>query len=150
MTFDKESEFKGIPTWVYSASDDAMAGIDRNPENECFCMDSNRDHCRVNGIFDLAPCQNGIPIIVSLPHFLGVDESVTSKMEGLAPDPEKHRPVVHVEPTMGTVLHGDGKLQFAIRVAPNSYVHGFENLDSELYIPLLWGYKVSVIALERR
>ncbi|CAG2113131.1 unnamed protein product [Medioppia subpectinata] len=118
-----------------------MAGSDTNPDNECFCVNDNTDHCRLDGVYDMSACQHDIPIIVSLPHFLGGDKRITDRIEGLKPDPKLHRPVIHVEPTLGAVIHGDSKLQMAIRVPKNDYIRGFENLADDLYIPLFWGYK---------
>jgi len=98
VSFEEESEYKGIKTYKYSAPNEVLAGIDDNPENECFCMDSDRDRCRLNGIYDMSSCQSDIPIIVTLPHFLGADPIITDRIEGLKPDPKIHRPVIHVEP----------------------------------------------------
>lgn len=97
MIYDKESQYKGIHTSLYTASDDILAGYEKNPENKCFCMDQNDENCKMNGVFNLSPCQSDIPIIVSLPHFLGADSNTTAQFEGLKPDPLIHRPVVHME-----------------------------------------------------
>ncbi|XP_054158913.1 lysosome membrane protein 2-like [Oppia nitens] len=142
VTFQEEAIHKGIKTYIYSAPDDVMAGKDTNPENECFCMNDNNDyHCRLDGVYDMSQCQHDIPIIVSLPHFIGGDRRITDRIEGLKPDPKLHRPVIHVEPTLGAVIHGDSKLQMSIRVPKNDYIRGFENLADDLYVPLFWGYK---------
>lgn len=119
-----------------------MAGSEDNPENECYCVSEKKSQCKLNGIFDMSECQNDIPIIVSLPHFVGGDKRITDRIEGLRPDPKYHRPIIHVEPTLGAVIHGDSKLQMAIKVPKNEYIRGFEYLDDDLYIPLFWGYKV--------
>lgn len=141
VTFQEESEHKGIKTYIYSAPDNLMAGMDDNPENECFCMSEDVDQCRLNGIYDMSNCQNDIPLIISLPHFLGADHRITSRIDGLKPDPKIHRPVIHIEPTLGAVIHGDSRLQMSIKVPKNDYIRGFENLHSDLYVPLFWGYK---------
>lgn len=102
VTFQEESQYKGIPTYIFSAPDEVLAGKRTNPDNACFCIEEDEDlaeeRCTMDGIFDLSGCQNGIPIIVTLPHFLGADKRITDHIEGLKPDPERHRPELHIEP----------------------------------------------------
>ena len=98
VTFKEEAVHKGIKTYVYSSPDDVMAGMEDNPDNQCFCVNEKEDQCRLNGIFDMSECQNDIPLIVSLPHFLGADKRITDRIIGLKPDSRIHRPVIHVEP----------------------------------------------------
>lgn len=145
VTFQEQSTYKGIPTYLFTAPDSVLAGRKTNPDNECFCIEDDEDLAEqrcVDGIFDLSGCQNGVPIIVTLPHFLGADKKVTEQIEsGLKPDPEKHRPELHIEPQMGLVIHGDSRLQMAIRVTPNDNMNGFDKLKGEMYIPIFWGYK---------
>lgn len=144
ITFQEKSSYKGIQTYLFSAPNDVLAGRHTNPDNECFCIEEDEELAEkrcVDGIFDLAGCQNGIPLIISLPHFLGADHRVVEQIEGLKPDPVKHRPELHIEPTMGLVIHGDSRLQMSIRVVPNENMNGFNKLRDELYIPIFWGYK---------
>ena len=107
MTFQEESQFKGIPTYIFSAPDDLLAGKRTNPDNECFCLEEDEDlaeeRCTLDGIFDMGGCQNGIPLIVSLPHFLGADKRLTDDIEGLKPNATAHRPELHVEPVRATL-----------------------------------------------
>ncbi len=102
MTFAEESTYKGIPTLVFSTPDELLAGRRTNPDNACFCLEEDEDvaeeRCTLDGIFDMSGCQDGIPLIVSLPHFLGGDKRITEKIEGLKPNATKHRPELHVEP----------------------------------------------------
>ncbi|CAG2106717.1 unnamed protein product [Medioppia subpectinata] len=126
-----------------------MAGSDTNPDNECFCVNDNTDHCRLDGVYDMSACQHDIPIIVSLPHFLGGDKRITDRIEGLKPDPKFHRPVIHVEPTLGAVIHGDSKLQMAIRVPKNDYIIGFETPNNDRYIPLFWAISNTKLLFKR-
>ena len=102
MTFQEESQFKGIPTYIFSAPDELLAGKRTNPDNACFCLEEDEDlaeeRCTLDGIFDMSGCQNGIPLIVTLPHFLGADKRITDEIEGLKPNATAHRPELHVEP----------------------------------------------------
>ncbi len=40
----------------------------------------------------------GAPAVMSLPHFLYVNEAVRDEVYGLNPDPEKHNAFINVEP----------------------------------------------------
>jgi len=44
------------------------------------------------------------PIIMSEPHFLEAPE-FKDEMDGLKPDPEKHRTLIDVEPVSGTFFY---------------------------------------------
>lgn len=145
VTFQEESQFKGIKTYIFSTPDSLLAGKRTNPDNACFCMEEDEDlaekRCTLDGIFDASGCQKGIPLIISLPHFMGADKRITDNIEGLKPNATAHRPELHVEPIMGTVIHGDSRLQMSIRVPPNNYLRGFDKIQDDLYIPIFWGYK---------
>lgn len=163
------SQYKGIDTYIFSAPDEALAGMRTNPESACFCTEEDEEkaekYCTLDGVIDISACQNGIPLIISLPHFLNADKRITSRIEGLMPDAAKHRPELHVEPVsalidvvvvvfgiylsffkqmMGTVIHGDSRLQMSIRVPKNDNLRGFDSIEEDLYLPIFWGYKVSI------
>lgn len=102
VTFQEESQFKGIKTYIFSTPDSLLAGKRTNPDNACFCMEEDEDlaekRCTLDGIFDASGCQKGIPLIISLPHFMGADKRITDNIEGLKPNATAHRPELHVEP----------------------------------------------------
>lgn len=108
MTYQEEAQYKGIPTLMFSTPDELLAGRRTNPDNGCFCLEEDEDvaeeRCTLDGIFDMSGCQNGIPLIVSLPHFLGGDKRITDNIIGLKPNATAHRPELHVEPVSFLVV----------------------------------------------
>jgi len=97
--------------------------------------------CTPDGVFDASICQDDVPIIISLPHFMNADKRITDRIVGLKPDEQLHRPELHVEPLMGALIFGDSRLQMSIRIPKNENLRGFDKLAHDLYVPILWGYK---------
>lgn len=100
LTYQRDGEYKGIPTYVYGIDDTLFGSPDIEPKNECFCVhpDSVSHRCKVNGILDIGACQGGAPLIVTRPHYLGTDPDLSQYVEGLAPNKGDHDSVVEVEP----------------------------------------------------
>lgn len=47
----------------------------------------------INAVFGI-----GVPLVVSLPHFLGGDDEMRNKSVGLNPDKDKHETAITLEP----------------------------------------------------
>lgn len=52
------------------------------------------------------------PIVATLPHFVDAHEAYGHLVEGLNPDPDKHRIFMEIEPYTGSPLRGGAKVQF--------------------------------------
>src|SRR6218665_524269 len=102
LTYFKDASYKGIPTQIFSIPDEVLAGSRTNPDNACFCMETDskliEERCTLDGVFDASLCQDDVPIIISLPHFMNADKRITDNIIGLKPDENLHRPELHVEP----------------------------------------------------
>ncbi|CAG7716623.1 unnamed protein product, partial [Allacma fusca] len=56
-----------------------------NGENQCFCTDPGSglaNSCRGHGAIRMFSCKKGIPIGLSLPHFLQGDKRYHEEVEG--------------------------------------------------------------------
>lgn len=76
-------------------------------------------------------------MVVSFPHFLGVDPAVRNSVVGMKPDKVKHSGHVLVEPTTGLPLESKAGIQCNLvvkDVSSYSRVAPFSNT----YIPLFW------------
>lgn len=51
-----------------------------------------------DGLFDASACQHDLPVILSVPHFANLDESLREDILGLNPDPAKHKTYFDVYP----------------------------------------------------
>lgn len=85
IKYEKRSKYAGIRTSHYAGN---FGDIANDPHLQCFCRDPP-DVCPAKGTFDLYHCV-GAPLIASLPHFLGADETVTDKIHGLTPNEADH------------------------------------------------------------
>ena len=57
----------------------------------------------LDGLLNLQGPQ-GVPIVMSTPHFLDADESLWKAIDGVQPDREKHITYLNIEPTTGKHL----------------------------------------------
>jgi len=74
----------------------------QNEENACFCGREVQEEidrvCSLDGIIDLAPCHNGVPIALSKPHFFMGSPILSSKLNGLTPDQPSHESYFDIDP----------------------------------------------------
>jgi len=129
-----------------------------NPDNYCYCPDirecaqevnktwdlSNCERC-VDGIISLEGCQ-GVPVIMSTPHFLDGDERLWKAIDGLQPDRDLHVTYLNLEPLSGMPMQAHKRIQISLPVSASPYFDSLNNLltnmpnytQSELVFPLTW------------
>jgi hypothetical protein len=66
----------------------------------------------------------GVPIMMSYPHFMNAEPSVTEIFEGLHPDAKRHDFFIDIQPV--SVSKGDNKIFFIIKV------HGYFKTISQI------------------
>ncbi|CAK1578991.1 unnamed protein product [Parnassius mnemosyne] len=88
-----------------------------NPDKECLC---SRLGC-VDGLSDLSPCFYGLPLMLSNAHFYGADPKVYERIDGIAPDEEKHGGSFLVEWKLGTALMTSMTFQLNVPVSDVSF-----------------------------
>ncbi|RWS01690.1 platelet glycoprotein 4-like protein [Dinothrombium tinctorium] len=99
LKFIQESSYMGIPTYKYSFPENFLVGIEKNPENDCFCIHKDKAKCRVDGIYDLGGCQYGAPLVLTTPHFFAAPH-LGKLVDGLTPNEEAHGTFVEIQPVM--------------------------------------------------
>ncbi|KAK0095240.1 hypothetical protein PV326_008892 [Microctonus aethiopoides] len=125
----------GLPGWEYSLSKDFLDPPDVNPENECYCRKMKK--CLKKGLSDLTPCYYNIPAAISLPHFLDADPSLLEDVLGLKPDPERHRTRAILQPTVGTPMEVNSRMQTNLVMQHTVFNPRIEAFN-DLVIPLFW------------
>lgn len=125
----------GLEGYLYSVSDDFLDPPDMNPDNKCFCKKESQ--CLKKGLSDMTPCYYRIPAAMSLPHFLDADPSLLEGVEGLNPDPEKHRTRIIVQPLVGVPLHVNSRIQINLVMHP-TYFNSEIKVFNDLTVPLFW------------
>jgi len=105
-----------------------------NPDNAGFC--SPADTCLPAGLLNLTSCQQGIPIIMSCPHFLFGAENLWQDV-GLKPDYKLHGTQIYVEPTSGLLMKANKRIQFNTMIERDTRIKISAKLPEVLY-PLFW------------
>ncbi|OAD59694.1 Sensory neuron membrane protein 2 [Eufriesea mexicana] len=105
-------------------------------ETECYCVEVNHvPQCLPQGLIDVTECQ-GVPVILSEPHFLHGDPQLLTYAQGLSPDESVHGTYIVIEPYTGTPLSGEKKTQLNLELKKQP-VKLLSNV-SEGFFPLMW------------
>ncbi|CAH1405820.1 unnamed protein product [Nezara viridula] len=131
FVYDKEVLFQGDVTAMrFHAAPDVY-----NTNGTCYCPESG---CAPYGLFDLSPCSEGIPLLVSFPHFLNADPSISEPFEGLHPDSEKHEFYIDIQRLLGFTLGTVSRLQMNMRIEKSKYTNLLKEFPNNLILPLFW------------
>eukprot|EP01024_Parvocaulis_polyphysoides_P025293 TRINITY_DN230_c1_g3_i1.p2 TRINITY_DN230_c1_g3~~TRINITY_DN230_c1_g3_i1.p2 ORF type:complete len:348 (-),score=41.79 TRINITY_DN230_c1_g3_i1:530-1507(-) len=77
----------------------------------------------------------GPQILVSLPNFCNVDSSVVDLVEGMECTDSEHQLYLDVEPTLGTTMHAQIRLQMNTHISPRWI---FDKNIQEAIVPVFW------------
>ncbi|GFR32657.1 platelet glycoprotein 4, partial [Trichonephila clavata] len=132
LEYEKDVTVHGIKTLRFGMASNTFATGEENPYNKCYCEGSS---CR-SGIMPMN-CKKGAPYVISMPHFLEADQELVNAVEGVHPNPEKHKTYVDVEPTTGFVLNA------AFRVQLNGVARRLKEFSPvvnvrDSVVPVLW------------
>ncbi|KAK9307566.1 hypothetical protein QLX08_002177 [Tetragonisca angustula] len=131
LHFSHKNKVKGINTFHYTAD---LGDMSTNPAEKCFCP--TRKTCLTKNLFDVSKCID-IPIIVSLPHFLGSDEKYLKMVDGLHPNDEDHAIHMDFEPTTCLPLALHSRTQFNMFLQKVTKFQLMKNFPKCLF-PFLW------------
>lgn len=145
LKFDREvSILNGIPAWRYKSPKNEFGSSLTNPDNKCYC-DAEQQKCQPDGIFDASKCVDGVPLLISYPHFLEGNESLFTHFEGLNPDPEIHETYADIHQRMAFPLGGASKLQMNFKVTQyDDYFFAmpklryYTKLPEDIVLPIFW------------
>ncbi|CAG0902808.1 unnamed protein product, partial [Cyprideis torosa] len=118
--YRKEIEHRGIKGYRYEVPEEVLYGWEKNPDNRCFCLEEldNSEACLGDGLLDLSGCENHVPLIMSLPHFLSAEQSTMDMVAGgLSPSEEEHQTYLEIEPLTGLPLRLAKKVQFNLKIS---------------------------------
>jgi len=123
-------EYKGITMRRFMVPDIGMQNSTIFPQNALYYQFGKA------GVSNLTSCRGGAPIFMSKPHFLGADPFYFARLEGLNPDPELHNTHVDIEPTLGTEMHAEKRLQVNVRISTEPLL--YPNVSDDFYVPVVW------------
>lgn len=145
LKYDREvTVLNGIPAWRYKVPEDGFASSIKNPENKCYCDAEEDPMCPPDGVFDASKCVDGIPLLVSYPHFLEGDSSLFTHFEGLKPNRKQHETFADIHPRMAFPIGGASRLQMNFRVKSKEFIAIFskyswyKKLPKDLILPIFW------------
>ncbi|XP_069695607.1 protein peste-like isoform X2 [Periplaneta americana] len=141
--FVEEVEVNDILGYRYALSKTFLDNGTRNPDTECNCGGT----CLPQGALNVSTCRKGAPAFASYPHFLDADPYYTRNVQGLSPDPEKHRFHLTIEPTTGAVLDVAARLQINIFLQPNERISLLQNVPTMMF-PMMWFEERATISPE--
>lgn len=108
-------ENHGITATEWVGYEETMDSGENYPNQQCFC-DPKMEECPKTGVVECKKCRDNAPIYASFPHFYLADESYRNAIEGMKPDPEKHKFRLAMEPFTGIPLKIDGRIQINMMI----------------------------------
>ncbi len=109
-----------------------------------------------SGIVNMTHLHEGAPVFVSAPHFLHGDEILLDMVDGLSPDPAKHRLLLDIEPNTGHTFQEHSRVQIntlvqkkksegSIIPVPCLSFDYFSKIQDNTYVPMAWFELIGVI-----
>ncbi|KAJ8388577.1 hypothetical protein AAFF_G00131420 [Aldrovandia affinis] len=130
---------KGIELYRFALSPLTLEAPAVNPENQCYCTDPViTKNCTTAGVLDVSSCMKGMPIYISLPHFLYGSPHLIQDVLGLNPDEEQHVTFLDVEPTTGFTMRFAKRLQVNMMYGPSKTIDLLKKVKDYTIFPLLW------------
>ncbi|XP_056604459.1 platelet glycoprotein 4 [Triplophysa dalaica] len=136
--YDSTVDLKGIDVYRFMLPSEALEAPAVNPDNHCFCTETvvSKD-CTLAGLLDLTSCR-GIPVYISLPHFLYGSEVLLQGIEGLNPNVDEHSIFLDVEPITGFTLRFAKRLQLNMMYGPSNSIEILSKIKDFTIFPILW------------
>uniref|UniRef100_A0A673HE34 Lysosome membrane protein 2-like n=1 Tax=Sinocyclocheilus rhinocerous TaxID=307959 RepID=A0A673HE34_9TELE len=118
--YESDVSVRGVPGFRFVPPSEVFANLTINPDNAGFCVPAG--NCLGSGLLNVSVCKEGVPIIMSSPHFYQADDRFVQDVFGMNPNKEEHETVIDVNPLTGMLLRG------AKRVQVNVYLRKYESV----------------------
>ncbi|GIL87240.1 hypothetical protein Vretifemale_15338 [Volvox reticuliferus] len=89
---------------------------------------------------------HGVPLLMSLPHYCLVDETVTAALEGMLCDPPRHGIFLDVEPTTGVTMRAAKRLQLSSQLTTSARSTLEPFIRNSLILPIFWAEEASQVS----
>lgn len=150
FTENTASDNYDIPTLRYEFPLFQVAAPNRNPENACYCDDNfalnyydTKFDCyeEISGSVIASDANGGVPVMVSLPHFLGSDYLLNYVNGQFDQNYEKYSTFIEYEPKFGTAFRAAKKIQTSFFVPKSGnydILDAISEADNTLIVPITW------------
>jgi len=138
LDFVMDDSIKGLDVWKYSLSSTLF-------NTSPFFFQS------IYGFANMSSNYNGLPVFFCKPNFYGVDSVWLNQLNGMNPNKETDETYLSVEPTTGTVMNAEKKLQLNIyfdNVTASLFPRYYPSVKSGLFYPVFIGTEGAVITDE--
>ncbi|ODN04815.1 Lysosome membrane protein 2 [Orchesella cincta] len=139
MKYHEDVEVLGVPGYRFITPREVLEDPKVYPENTCYCTEPGDDleGCAKAGVFYLAPCRKGAPVVVSWPHFYDGDEIYVQQSVGLEPNKDKHETFIVLEPNTGSLIKASKRFQINVELKPTKHFAPMKKVQTML-MPILW------------
>ncbi|CAM5139189.1 unnamed protein product [Natator depressus] len=114
ITFDSFVSVSGIPAYRFVPPEKVFANTSVNPDNAGFCVPAG--NCHGSGVLNVSICKQGVPILLSAPHFYQADEQYIKDIQGMHPRKEDHETFLDINPLTGIVVQAAKRMQINVFV----------------------------------
>ncbi|XP_070552269.1 lysosome membrane protein 2-like [Ptychodera flava] len=132
--YEKDVHYEGIRLVRFTGPSYIFANGTEYPPNAGFCT-PDIDHCLPGGLLNVSVCQQGAPVVFSLPHFLYADPRVL--LPTMSPNKEEHETFVDADPITGITMRVAKRLQTNIHLKPSKYARQTSGVQ-EMFFPVMW------------
>ncbi|ESO03442.1 hypothetical protein HELRODRAFT_192040 [Helobdella robusta] len=137
MLYNSTTTIYQLNSMKYTVPETVLRDPRYEEANRCFCL-PEYPHCLKAGVLDVSLCNDGAPVIVSLPHFLYGDAEYTDAVVGMKPNLALHQSYVHVEPMSGFVLEAHKRLQINFMLQKYTTFKSSWVIKEPIIFPLMW------------
>lgn len=134
-----------LDVYRYDADEFIFASPNKNPDNQCFCIPEFWDTTTMNCTTQLAGgmvtsrATLGLPLVLSLPHFLWGPEWQARSGGDFHPTVEQHGTWLEFEPTTGTPMVANKRIQQSLAIVRDDTYDIYKNmLQDTIVMPLVW------------
>ncbi|XP_010890889.3 platelet glycoprotein 4 [Esox lucius] len=136
--YEDSLDLKGIEVYRFKLPPLTLASPLENPDNMCYCTDPVvTRNCTMAGVLDISSFR-GVPVYISLPHFLHGSPNLVDAIQGLRPNDEQHFTFLDVEPTTGFTLRAAKRLQVNMMYGPSDVITVLKKVKDYTIFPLVW------------
>uniref|UniRef100_A0A673HHW7 Lysosome membrane protein 2-like n=1 Tax=Sinocyclocheilus rhinocerous TaxID=307959 RepID=A0A673HHW7_9TELE len=123
--YESDVSVRGVPGFRFVPPSEVFANLTINPDNAGFCVPAG--NCLGSGLLNVSVCKEGVPIIMSSPHFYQADDRFVQDVFGMNPNKEEHETVIDVNPV--SLYKPDEKIRML--VFPVMYLNESVLIDEE-------------------
>ncbi|XP_030046438.1 lysosome membrane protein 2 [Microcaecilia unicolor] len=114
ITYQSSQSVKGITAYRFVPPSKLFANVTINPDNAGFCVPAG--NCLGTGILNVSTCMQGVPILLSNPHFYQAEDKYIHDIEGMHPNQEDHESFIDINPLSGVIVRAAKRLQVNVYV----------------------------------